>query len=187
MPKLHVVIASTRPGRKGPAVADWVHELATRHSGFDVELVDLSEFNLPVYDEPQHPMLGNYQHEHTKRWSAKVSEADAFVFVTPEYDFGTAPSLQNALVFLYNEWNYKAVAFVSYGGISGGLRAVQMTKQTVAALKMVPLVEAVSLPFFGTQIEDGVFKASENQEVAGMKMLDELARWTAALGQLRTS
>src|SRR3954465_5177489 len=140
---LHTIVCSTRPGRVGLSVARWFHEIATQHGGFDAKLVDLAEFNLPVYDEPKHPSLQQYEHEHTKRWSASVSAADAFVFVTPEYNYGPPPSVLNALDYVYKEWNYKPAAFVSYGGVSGGLRAVQGTKQTLTTLKMVPLVEAV--------------------------------------------
>src|SRR4051812_2913821 len=73
--KLHVVICSTRPPRVGPAIAKWFHQVAAEHGQFDVELVDLAAFDLPVFDEPEHPRLQRYQHQHTKAWSAKVSEA----------------------------------------------------------------------------------------------------------------
>src|SRR3954469_13372335 len=101
MPKLHVIICSTRPGRVGKAVGDWFGQAATAHAGFDVELVDLADMNLPLYDEPRHPRLQQYEHEHTKRWAASVAAADAFVFVTPEYNFGPPPSLVNALNYVY--------------------------------------------------------------------------------------
>src|SRR5690606_31558155 len=147
MPKLQIIIASTRPGRQGPAVAKWFTDAAERHGAFEVELVDLAEVNLPLLDEPNHPRLKEYEHEHTIAWSRKIDEADAFVFVTPEYNSSSPPALVNALNYLYQEWNYNPVGFVSYGGISGGLRSVQMTKNIVTTLKMVPIVEAVSIPF----------------------------------------
>jgi NAD(P)H-dependent FMN reductase len=143
-PRLHVVLSSTRPGRVGATIARWFDDVAVEHGRFDpVEPVDLAEFNLPVYDEPRHPVLQQYEHEHTKRWSVSVAAADAFVFVTPEYNYGPTPALLNALNYVYKEWNYKPAGFVSYGGVSGGIRAVQATKQTLTTLKMVPLVEAV--------------------------------------------
>ena len=105
-------------------------------------LIDLADFNLPVYDEPLHPRLQKYEHAHTRAWSESVNAADAYVFVTPEYNFSAPPSsLVNALNFVYKEWNYKPAAFVSYGGVSGGLRSVQMAKQIVTALKMMPMTE----------------------------------------------
>ena len=119
-PRLHVVLSSTRPGRVGATIARWFHGLAVEHGTFDPELVDLVDFNLPVYDEPRHPVLQRYEHEHTRRWAASVAAADAFVFVTPEYNYGPTPALLNALDYVYKEWNYKPAAFVSYGGASGG-------------------------------------------------------------------
>ena len=186
MPTLHVVIASTRPGRVGPTIAQWFYKFAVKHGNFEVELVDLAEFNLPILDEPNHPRLKQYQHDHTKRWSASVEAADAFVFVTPEYNYGPPPSLLNALNYLYQEWNYKPAAFVSYGGVSGGLRAVQMEKLTLTTLKMVPLMEQVTIPFFSQFINDaGVFTPNEMQEKSAGEMLNELLRWTEALKTLR--
>src|ERR1044072_4349009 len=122
-PRLHTVICSTRPTRVGPSVATWFHEFAVQHGQFDAALVDLAEFDLPVFNEPEHPRLQKYQHEYTKKWSASVKAADAFVFVTPEYNYGPPPSLLNALDYLFWEWQYKAVGLVGYGGISGGGRS----------------------------------------------------------------
>lgn len=85
--RLHTIIASTRPGRVGPSVATWFHERAQGYDGFEAKLVDLADFDLPVYDEPKHPRLREYAHEHTRRWSASVEAADAYVFVTPEYNY----------------------------------------------------------------------------------------------------
>ena len=147
MPKLHVILASTRPGRAGEPIADWFVERALAHGAFDVELVDLAEVALPFMDEPNHPRLRRYTQEHTKAWSARVDSADAFVFVTPEYNYGLTAPLKNAIDYLHFEWQHKPVGFVSYGGVAAGTRAVQMLKQVVTTLKMVPIFEAVSIPF----------------------------------------
>ena len=187
MMHLQIVIVSTREQRQGPAVARWFQTQAKKHAGFELELIDLAEVNLPLLDEPHHPRLANYVHEHTKRWSAIVSRADAFVFVTPEYNYGSPPSLVNALDYLLHEWAYKPVGFVSYGGISGGTRSVQMTKQIVTGLRMMPMVEAVNIPMFTQYIDRHTheFKPTEVQEKASVAMLDELARWAEALAPLR--
>lgn len=185
MLKLHVVIASTRPGRIGLPIGTWAFEEAKAHGTFDVELVDLKDVNLPIFDEPKHPRFKDYQHEHTKKWSAKVGEADAFVFVTPEYNFSTAPALLNAFDYLFQEWAHKAAGFVTYGGISGGLRAVQMAKLTVTALNMMPIPDGVTLPFAMKQIENDTFKATETNQKAMKTMLDELHRWSTALKTMR--
>ncbi len=187
MPQLAVIVASTRQGRAGRAIADWFAGVARAHGAFDVALVDLKDLALPLFDEPNHPRLKQYVGEETKAWSAIVDAADAFVFVTPEYNYGTPPALVNALDYLYAEWNYKAAGFVSYGGVSAGLRSVQMTKQIVGALKMVPIPESVAIPSF-TQLMDketGAFQAADSQRRSATAMLNELAKWTAALVSLR--
>lgn len=189
MPHLQVVGVSTREDPKGPAVTDWFLERARAHGKFDIEVVDLRTIDLPLFDEPRHPRLRQYEHEHTKAWSATVERADAFVFVTPEYDHSTPASLMNAVQYLVHEWAYKPVGFVSYGGVSGGTRGVEMTRQVVAAVRMVPLVEAVAIPFFERYFDEGsgAFAPEEVQDRAAAIMLDSLVRWTAALKQLRAS
>ncbi len=185
-PVLHVVIASTRPGRVGPAVARWFAGFARQHGTFDVRLVDLADFNLPVYDEPRHPVMQQYEHAHTKAWAASVSAADAFVFVTPEYNYGPSPAFVNALKYVYREWNYKACGFVSYGGVSGGLRSVQQAKPLVTTLKMMPMVEGVMVPMVGQQLDAaGTFASNALIDGSAVQMLDELRKWTDALAVLR--
>jgi len=185
---LQIVIVSTRKGRKGDAVARWFETRARQHGAFDVELVDLAEVNLPMFDEPEHPRFRKYQHEHTKRWSERVARGDAFVFITPEYNYSAPPSIVNALDYLVHEWAYKPVAFVSYGGVSGGTRSVQLTKLQVTALRMMPIPEAVSLPFFNKMFAaDGSFAPDEVQDKAADVMLTELKRWTDAMAALRAS
>ena len=188
MPRLGVVIGSVREGRVGRPVADWFVERARQHARFDLEVIDLKALDLPLFAERNHPRLRQYENDKQKAWSALVAAIDAFVFVTPEYNYGPSPALLNALDYVYVEWNYKAAAFVSYGGISGGIRAVQLTKQTLTTLKMVPIVEAVTISFVAQTIdkESGTFKATEQHDKAATALLDELVRWTQALAVLRT-
>ena len=186
MPKLYVIAVSTRPGRAGFPLSRWIFDRARTHGAFDVDLVDLKEENLPMFDEPRHPRLRQYEHEHTKRWSQKISAADAFIFVTPEYDHGTPPSLINALIYLSQEWAYKAVGFVSYGGPAGGTRAVQMVKPMMIGLRLTVLVESVIAPMFAERIDaSGVFHPTELQETSAKQMLEALAKWTTALAAMR--
>jgi len=184
---LQIIICSTRPGRNGPKIAAWVEAQARAHGQFAVELVDLADFNLPILDEAAHPRLGQYAHEHTKRWSASVARADAYVFVLPEYDFSMPASLLNALQCLYHEWTYKPVAFASYGGESGALRSVQMTKQVVTTFKMVPLMETVVIHRVAQHIDQatGTFMPDEGHPKKAKAMLDELVRWASALKTMR--
>jgi NAD(P)H-dependent FMN reductase len=167
-------------------VAAWFESLAREHGKFQVETIDLAQVNLPLLDEPEHPRLRHYHHEHTRAWSAMVDAADAFVFVTPEYNHTTPPSLVNAIDYLVHEWQYKPAGFVSYGGVSGGLRGVQTTKLLIIGLKMMPMVESVVLPFFTQAIDDeGLFTPPEAHVKAAHAMLEELLRWTEALKPLR--
>ena len=186
MPKLMIVIASTRPGRVGLPVAEWFRERAEEHGGFAVGLVDLAELQLPLLDEASHPRLRQYTQQHTHDWSAMVADADAFVFVTAEYNYGYPAALKNAIDYLHQEWQYKPVGFVSYGGVAAGTRAVQQLKQVVGAVKLVAVVEAVNIPFVAQFIDNhGVLQANDVMEQAARAMLDELVRVQAALAPLR--
>lgn len=187
MLKLNVVIASTRPGRVGLPVGGWFFKRAQDHGKFAVELVDLKAVGLPLFDEPNHPRLKNYQHDHTRAWSASVDAADAFVFVLPEYNFTMPASLLNALAYLSLEWSYKPAALVSYGGVSGGLRAAQTAKLALTSLKVVPINEGVVIPFVSNFMdkESGEFRQTEQHDRSAGDALDELHRWATALKPMR--
>ena len=182
-----VIVCSTRPGRSGPAVAAWMAEQVRTHGKFAVELVDIADFNLPILGEAAHPRFGKYEHEQTKRWSASVARADAYVLVLPEYDFSMPASLLNALQCLYHEWTYKPAGFASYGGESGALRSVQMTKQVLTTFKVVPLVETVMIQHVSKHIDAATraFVPSEDLPKKATAMLDELHRWALALRSMR--
>ncbi|PSF14188.1 NADPH-dependent FMN reductase [Marinobacter shengliensis] len=184
--KLQTIICSTRPGRVGPSIAEWFNGFANEQGSFSSELVDLAEFNLPVYDEPNHPRQQKYQHDHTKAWSESVAKADAYVFVIPEYNFCPPPSFMNAINYVYNEWNYKPCAFVSYGGVSGGLRSAQMSKQLVTTVKMMPMVESVMVQMPWELLDDNRrFQPADHHTSSGGSMLAELAKWADALKAMR--
>lgn len=185
-PVLRIIIGSTRPGRVAPAVADWIAERAREHGGFDVQVTDLAEVNLPILDEPNHPRLHQYVHQHTKDWSALVEGSDAFIFVTPEYNYGFSAALKNAIDYLHGEWLHKPAGIVSYGGVAAGTRAAQMLKQVLTALKMMPMLEAVNIPFVHSHLdEDSRLKPTEAMEASATAMLDELLRWTKSMRSLR--
>lgn len=184
--KLHVVISSTRPGRSGPIIGRWFAEFAREHGGFDVELVDLASFDLPLIDEANHPMLGKYENEPTRRWSQSVAAADAFVFVVPEYDYFAPASLVNAVQCLLREWFYKPAGVVSYGGASAGLRSSQVVRQLLGNVNMVALPQSVPIAFFSKLIdENGVLQPNEQMIAGGRAMLDELVKWSNALQAMR--
>jgi len=188
MPSLTVIIGSTRPGRAGLPIAEWFIERAREHGGFDVDVADLAEIALPFMDEANHPRLHQYEHQHTKDWSARITAADAFVFVTPEYNYGYPATIKNAIDFLHNEWKHKPAGFVSYGGIAAGTRAVQQLKQVLTTLSVLPVFESVNIPFHTQFIdEDGRVQANEVMGQASTAMLDALVRTEAALRTLRAA
>jgi NAD(P)H-dependent FMN reductase len=186
-PVLQIIIGSTRPTRVGGKVGRWFYQAAVEHGGLDVEIVDLAEVDLPIFNEPKHPRFGEYEYQHTKDWSATISRADAYVFVIPEYNHGVNAATKNAIDYLHKEWAYKPVGFVSYGGVAAGTRAMQMVKQSMVALRMTPVFEAVNIPFVHQFLtDDGVFVPNDVLESAVKPMLDEIARVGEALRPLRT-
>lgn len=183
--KLNVIIGSTRPGRIGPTVGAWFDGFAREHGKFDVDLVDLADFNLPLLDEAAHPRLQKYEHEATKRWAASVDGADAYVFVTPEYDFFPPASLVNAIQCVLREWHYKPAGIVSYGGISGGLRASQALRQLLGNVNVHALPLSVPIPFSSNFIDDGALVPNEPMAEGARLMLSELHKWAVALKTMR--
>lgn len=185
MIRLKIILASTREGRKGPAVAQWIMEAAKADGAFEVELLDLAAINLPFMDEPNHPRLKQYTHDHTKAWSATIDSADAYIFVMPEYNFGYTAPLKNALDFLFQEWALKPLGLVSYGGVSGGLRATQLLKPVLTAVRLTVAGE-VPIPFFAQFIgEDGNFRPNDILSKGATGMLKGIERWAKVLGPMR--
>src|SRR5260370_37288115 len=170
-----------RPGRLGLPLANGAISEIEKHGGFEVDVADLALMDLPMLDEPHHPHHRNYTKPHTIVWSRRVDAADAILIVTPEYNYRMPGSLKNAFDFLSQEWNYKPVAFVSYGGMSGGMRSVQMAKGVVTTLQIVPLPKAVNIHMCPKTIHDGQFIPEETQEAGPKKVLGELTRLPAAL------
>jgi NAD(P)H-dependent FMN reductase len=183
---LLVVVASTRPGRIGLPVSQWFVEAAKEHGGFQVTVADLAEENLPFLDEPHHPRLRNYLHDHTKRWSEKVAAADAIVFVIPEYNYAIGAALKNALDYLHHEWNYKPASVVSYGGVAAGTRSAMSLHDVAYALKLFMVSESVNIPFVRNFLgDDGQIHANDVMTTAAKAMLDELQKVAPALKPLR--
>ena len=184
MPRIGIVIGSTRPGRKGEAVARWVLDIAQKRADADYVLLDIADFDLPLLDDPVPPSMHKYSKPHTLKWAAAIAPCDGFVFVTPEYNHGTSGALKNALDFLYAEWNNKACGFVGYGS-AGGTRAVEQLRVNVAELQMASVRNQVQLSLFTDWKEMKEFTPSERaaQSVGGL--LDQLLAWTGALVSLR--
>jgi NAD(P)H-dependent FMN reductase len=196
-----IVVGSVRPGRIGLPIAQWVQreveaqrasdsdggsgDLADGDAAFDVDFVDLVELALPFMDEPAHPSKRAYTKQHTIDWSARVLEADAFIFVTPEYNHSYSPALKNALDFLFTEWKHKPVTFVSYGGTSGGTRGAVALEVVTNAVGLVRTAASIELPFAGRNVVDGVYTGDEKASAILTAALAELAATAAALAPLR--
>jgi NAD(P)H-dependent FMN reductase len=186
MYNLKIISSTVRPSRRGPIITQWIAELAKKNSQFNSEVLDLGEIDLPLMNEPNHPRLRKYQYEYTRYWSAKIEEADAFIFVTAEYDHNYPAPLRNALEYLSEEWEYKPAAIVSYGGISAGTRALNSLQCDLVSLKVVPLYESVSFPFFERLInEKHELQANESSYKAAESMLTQLVRWTKGLKAIK--
>jgi NAD(P)H-dependent FMN reductase len=162
---LRILIASTRPGRLGPTVAQWVLEQVP-DTGFEVELLDLADVALPFLDEPKEPSEGDYVHEHTRRWAETIRATEALLIVMPEYNRGYSAPLKNAIDFLYAEWEGLPVACVGYGWY-GARHAKAALRQTLERVKMT-VVEAPGLAF-GSTLVDG-------EVVADADLLADLAK-----------
>lgn len=185
MTTIHIITASTRPGRVGPMVTAWLEAICTALPHIRTRVLDLADYDLPIFNESKHPRLGQYEHATTRRWAEDVALADAFVFVMPEYDHMPPASLINAISYLSKEWQYKPAGLVSYGGLSAGLRAAQALKPMLASLKIVPLVEAVAIPMIAEKVFNGVFENTPLLQNSAEQMITELHRWSEALKVLR--
>jgi NAD(P)H-dependent FMN reductase len=184
MTKIGIILASTRPGRNGEQVATWVRDHAAQRTDAEFDLVDLLDHPLPHLDEPRPAMWGDYRHEHTKQWSARIAAFDGYVIVTPEYN-GSAPGvLIEALDYLFAEWNDKAVGFVSYG-VVGGARAVEQLRTLCGTLQMAVVGRQVMLPFASDFEGMTVFKPTERSTASLDALLDKVVTWTDALAPLR--
>jgi NAD(P)H-dependent FMN reductase len=184
MIKVAIIVGSTRPARKAEAVARWVHDLATKRSDAEFEVVDIADFALPLLDEPKPPSMGQYSHPHTKAWAQKVDSFDGFVFVTPEYNHGTSGALKNAIDYLFREWNNKAAGFVGYGS-AGGVRAVEQLRLVMGELQVADVRAQVALSLSTDFEQYTTFKPDPKHEKSVKAMLDQVIAWAGALQTLR--
>ncbi len=185
MTKIAIIAGSTRPGRKAGAVAEWVHQIASKRQDAQFDVVDIAEFDLPLLDEPVPPSMGQYSQSHTQTWSQTIAAYDGFVFVTPEYNHSTSGALKNAIDFLYAEWNNKAAGFVGYGS-AGGARAVEHLRGIMAELQIADVRAQVLLSLFSDFENYTTFKPGEQHEASVDAVLDQVVAWSRALSSLRT-
>ncbi len=185
MIRIAIVLGSTRPGRLGRAVADWVQARAQERGDAAFEVLDVADFNLPLLDEPLPPSTGMNSHGHTKAWSDAVAAFDGYIFVTGEYNHSIPGALKNALDYLYREWNNKSACFVSYGS-AGGTRAAEHLRAIAGELHLADVRAQVALPL-ATEFENyRTFTPSEGAEKNLQTLLDQVIAWAGALKVLRT-
>jgi len=186
MTAISVIIGSTRQGRFSEKPAQWIFQRLKDRGGIDARLLDLRDFLMPFFDHPPPPAMPGrppYDNEVVKKWTAEIARSDGFIFVTPEYNYGPAAVLKNALDWVYPEWNRKAAAFVSYGSAAGA-RSVQQLRETAIELQLAPVRSSVHIPvatlwahFKGGDVDAGLAEL----EVPAKAMIDDLLWWTEAL------
>ncbi|AYG83073.1 NADH-dependent flavin reductase subunit 2 [Streptomyces hundungensis] len=182
-PRLTVIIASNREGRFAPVVADWFLARAREHQGLDIEVLDLAETELPTALSHQPSPAVQAQ---LAVISPKLADADAFVVITPEYNHSFPAALKNLIDWHFVQWQAKPVGFVSYGGISGGLRAVEQLRQVFAETHSVTVRDTVSFQHVhGLFDENGEHREPSQADAAVKKMLDQVAWWAHALRQAK--
>ena len=189
---ISVIVGSIRQGRFSERPARWIHQRLQQRGGVDARLLDLRQFPLPFFDHPLPPAMPGraaYEDESVKRWTAEIARSDGFVLVTPEYNFGPAAVLKNAIDWVYPEWNRKAAAFVSYGSAMG-VRSVQQLRETAIELQLAPIRSSVHIPpatlwahFQGGDVEAGLADLAD----AADKMIEDLLWWSTALKNARES
>jgi NAD(P)H-dependent FMN reductase len=184
--RIAIIIGSIRPNRNGLAVAQWVHEHASKRTTAQYELVDIADYNLPLLDEPVPPAMGPPTKEHSKKWAAKIASFDGYVFVTPEYNHGPPASLKNAMDFLFKEWCNKSCGFVGYGGL-GAARSIEMLRAVCSNLELADVRAAVSLLLAHDFEKFSIFKPQPHQEKTLAQVFDQVEAWAKALQSLRNN
>jgi NAD(P)H-dependent FMN reductase len=185
MIKIQIIVGSTRPGRKGDAVGEWVLAQAKKRDDFEVELVDVADYNLPLLDETTPPSMGHpYTKNHTKKWGEKIDEADGYVFVTAEYNHSVPGALKNAIDYLFKEWNDKAAGFVGYGS-AGGVRAVEHLRQVMGEVKVADVRSNVLLSLAHDFENYSKFKPNKAHEATLNLVFDQVIDWAEALKSVR--
>ena len=183
--RIAVVLGSTRPGRRGEAVAHWVLERAQAREDAEFALLDLADFQLPHLDEPLPPSAGRYEFEHTKKWSDAVDDFDGFVFVTPEYNRSPSGVLKNALDYLYKEWNDKAAGIVSYGVAASGLRAAEALRLILGELQIADVRQSVGFSLVHDFENFTTFTPGPQHGAHLDTQLDQVVAWSTALRGVR--
>lgn len=186
-PKILVILGSTREGRRGDKIADAAMESLSKEADANFELIDLKDWDIPFYNLPGYPSTekGVFGSEIQKKWAEKIDSADGFIFVTPEYNHGYTAVLKNAIDFLWYEWNHKPVSFISYGSMSGGLRAVEQLRQVVIEVEMVPIRESVALMYVRKLFDENGKFNDPTFDHRVIELGEKIAAWAKGLKKIR--
>lgn len=174
--RLALIVGSTRVGRVGPIVARWFHERIEERDDVDYDVIDLAEIILPT------ELTGDGD---AQAFAKRIDTADGVVVVTPEYNHGYPASLKTAIDTLWQEWQAKPIAFVSYGGVSGGLRAVEQLRAVFSELHAVTIRATVSFHLSDLLVDDGIVRDSERARSSAHQLLDQLRWWALGLRHAR--
>jgi NAD(P)H-dependent FMN reductase len=190
--RLMVLFGSSRQARKGGVVAKWVKHHAEQDNRFEVDYVDLQKLSLPFFDEPLSPFSmarqgKSYQNPEGKAWAERVAKSEGLIIVTPEYNHGYTAVLKNALDWVGPEWVDKPVAFVSYGGISGGARVVEQLRTVTIELGLVQVANPIHFVFFEEAFNEQGEPKRESTNDSLKKMFDELNRLYSIFCQAKES
>lgn len=187
MVNIKVIAGSTRPGRFNPQVAGWVMEKANKHKDVaKFELLDLADINLPLLDEANTPMSNQKENEHTIKWAEMIEDADGFIVVAPEYNHSIPAALKNAFDYLFHEWHYKPVTYVSYGSAAGGARSVEHLRGVAGELKMYDLREQLLLPnYWNDMNERGEYQFTDEHKSQLNIQLESIVYWAEVMKPAR--
>ncbi|MBG0767758.1 NADPH-dependent FMN reductase [Sphaerochaeta halotolerans] len=187
IPKIGIIISSTRTTRVGEQAATYVASIAKKRTDLSFEIIDLRDYPMPFFDEVASNAYVPSTNPIAQKWQKKVAEFDGFIFITAEYNNSITAALKNALDYAYPEWNRKAAAYFSYGS-AGGARAVQHLRDICVELQMAPVRQAVLVQgndFF--QIINGQKQIKDLGYLENLveQMIDQLSWWTLALKTAR--
>ncbi|MGK8523720.1 NADPH-dependent FMN reductase [Nocardia asteroides] len=187
--KLAVIIGSVREGRFGPVVASWFAEQARRHPSFEVDVIDLAEARIPLELPATPPALNPdpQRPDGMTDLTTRLTAADAFVIVTPDYNRSVPASLKAVIDWHFTQWDAKAIGFVGYSGASGGLLAIEHLRQIFNELNAHTVRDYVSFPRYYLLFDgDGKLLEPEEPAAAATAMLDQLHWWASALATARS-
>jgi NAD(P)H-dependent FMN reductase len=192
MTVISIIVGSTREGRFSDKPAQWIFRHLRKRESIDARLLDLRDFPMPFFDQPLTPATPGrppFENDVVQKWTSAIAQSDGFIFVTPEYNYGPAAVLKNAIDWVYPEWNRKVAAFVSYGS-AGGVRSVQQLRESIIELQMTPIRSSVHIPvatlwahYTGGDVDAGLAEL----EAPATAMIDDLLWWTAALKTARVN